>query len=429
MSWDKTILDASFKGVIFPVISTDDDIERSFVLHEYPYVDGSSVEDTGRSGKRTQMLAVFYGDDYEIQLQTLLNVLDQPGSGTLVHPIFGPMQAQFVRAHIPHKGNEPDQTYVPLDFIEDNLRAPLFSRVLPVQKAEKINAAADNALAAARAGVGVDIKNALNLPALLRSKLSADMLGVMGKMQDYTSQLVEARGWLSSGLYYLDNPLAFADDVASGMVSRVTALYSSLDLQSGYSGSSAGAGYDRGSLGTVWRAPVANLQQPFFTVADTPTQPSALTSDASAVQPFLVTHVTVQQSVAIAGAAAQLFSAAADTPVLTPADIETVAADARTALNTAIALVRLIYPDILRSRPITEPLKDIALAVTDTAEALIRAKPPLRDRVVDSAGNLQLIAHLWYGDYHRADELLRLNPQVRNPNFIARGTSLRAYAQ
>jgi prophage DNA circulation protein len=427
MGWENSLLNASFRGVPLEVKSTSDDIERSTVVHEYPYVDGANVEDLGRRGRMISLVVIFYGDDYETQLQDLLNSIDLPGSAELIHPVFGSINAQFMRAHVPHSGDKPDQTEVQLDFMEDSVATPLFDRVLPVQKADKINTAADDALEAARSGFSIDIKNALNLPSLLRSKLSADMLSAISTMSTYTGQLIEARGWVASGAYYLDNPTAFADDMTSGMVSRVTALFSSFDISSSYFGNSVGA--SRGSLSSVWSAPLANLKQPFFDSVNTPIQPQATTVNPDLVQPFLVAQVQVQQTVAIAAAGAQVLGAAADTPVLTPSDIETIAGDARSSINDAIALIELIYPDIIRSRPMTEPLKDMALALTDMAETLIHAKPPLRDRTVDFDGNLHLIAHAWYGDYTRATELLRLNPKVRNPNFIECGTVLKAYMQ
>ena len=42
---------------------------------------------------------------------------------------------------------------------------------------------------------------------------------------------------------------------------------------------------------------------------------------------------------------------------------------------------------------------------------------------------LHLLAFEWYGDYSRFGELLRLNPQIRHPNFIEKGEILNAYAR
>lgn len=453
MAWENTLLPASFRGIVFEVDQTDDVLERALVLREYPYVDGVDPEDMGRTGRMIGMSAVFYGPDYEVQMQQFLDAIDEAGSGELIHPVFGSIQAQFVRGRITHTHDRPDYAKLLLEFIDAKLNAPLFDRVLPLQQVEAVNQAADEALAASQSAFEFDFTKVPNLPALLREKLGADMLNVMDNMRSLADQVLGMRTWIASGLYYLNNPLAFLDDLSGGLVSRVKGIFSPMNLRlrygsSGISGisattaaaitagttSAASTGYVRGSLANVWKAPVAHLQQPLLTLAPVSSTPpsgpfiSAATLEGLPTQPFLSTHVQLHQTVAIAAAAAKLYGLDLEESVLTPADIETVAADTRTAINSTIALVRATYPDIKQSRPMTEPLKKLALAVTDVAERLIRAKPPLVDRRVDTPGNLQLLAHLWYGDYRRADELLRLNPQVANPNFVARGTVLKVYA-
>ena len=76
MSWKDTLLDASFKGVGFDVI--DDTLRGTHALaeHEYPFVQGSDIEDTGVSAMDMSLTAVLWGDDYESRLQSLLGVLD-----------------------------------------------------------------------------------------------------------------------------------------------------------------------------------------------------------------------------------------------------------------------------------------------------------------------------------------------------------------
>lgn len=409
MSWEKLLLPASFKGIEFPVVRIFDDIARSVVADEYAYVDGASTKDQGRFGRRTYITSIIYGDNYEAELKELIAKLDEADSGTLVHPIFGVFEAQFVRAGFPHEATEPDQCRFTLEFLENSLGGVLFDRVLPIQTIEAINQTADETMLAAGERFARDILSK-SLPALLRERLSSDLLGVMDTLQDYASLALDARQFVVSGQHYLANPTAFVDELTGGMVSRMKALFSPMDLRTGDTSSYNG-------IGSVWSGPVADIQQPLI-----------LVTDLATTDPVLVTHVCVQQAVAVAGCAAQLFDRALDADVLTPNDIETVAADTRTALNVAIALVVATYPDIVQSRPITEPLKRLALTVSDAAEKLIMAKPPLIDRVVETPGNLHLLAHIWFDDFQRADELLRLNPQIANPNFIRVGTTLRAYA-
>ncbi|RRW87268.1 hypothetical protein EGJ54_25515, partial [Pandoraea apista] len=115
-------------------------------------------------------------------------------------------------------------------------------------------------------------------------------------------------------------------------------------------------------------------------------------------------------------------------PALTPAEVQQIAGDTRELIQIAIEAVRAAVP-LEQSQPVVERLKDTALAVQELALKVIDVLPPIVTRTVQAPVNLTLIAHLWYGDYRRSAELLRLNPQLRNPNFIERGEVLNGFAR
>jgi len=480
MSWKNNLHPASFNGVTFEVASTSDDIERSKATHQYPFKDGANVIDLGAGPRHVSMEAVFYGPNYEAALSKFLDAVDVPDTCELIHPVFGSMQAQTARIGIPFRAEEPDYTKVPIDFILSTLDAPLFDNTAPSQKVGAVNKAADNSLMSGLTRLLADIKVAVTLPALVMGKISADMAIVMANMGIYRNQLTLPIAWVPSGANYITDPTAFFDDLASGMVARVQTIFSTIDLQQAYSGTpgqalspistlidgtsgavAAGStvatssatfagfnyidttavGYTRGSLASIWTAPLANLLQSLLTLTPStssalPTGPyitsgvaSAQGSGVTATQPFLIAHVSIQQTAAVASAAAQVFALAIDNPVLTPNDIQSITNDVRTNINTTITLARATWPNIVDHRPITEPLKALALSVYNAAEQLIQAKPPFTTRTVTTPGNLNLLAFLWYGDYTRADELFRLNPQIVNPNFITAGMVLSCYAK
>ncbi|WP_299533446.1 DNA circularization N-terminal domain-containing protein [uncultured Herbaspirillum sp.] len=415
MSWEQTLLPASYKGVEFEVQDIEDDLEAAVAVNDYPYRNGGNLEDMGRLPRVILVTAIFYGDDYEERLQTFLKAIDTGGAGELVHPIFGSINAMFLRSRIRHRAERPDSCSIELDFMEDSLDRPLFDRVLPARDVEVVEEAADDALDGASDQFLIDFTTLQSLPALVKDNLSDDMLNVMDNMRAYADQILAARAWVRSAVYYINNPQAFIDDLTGGLLSRLNGIFAPMDLHLKYFGNE-NASNDRGSIAGVWTEPLNHLRQPL------------ITSTNSQIQPALVTHVAVQQAVAIAGAAGKVFALAQDDQVLTPSDIETIAGDVRQVVNTTLEQVRATYPDVVASQPIVEPLKDLALAVSDAAAGLIRMKPPLLSKTVDSPANLHLLAFRWYGDYDRAGELLRLNPEIINPNFIARGAVLRAYA-
>jgi prophage DNA circulation protein len=59
MSWKDNLLDASFRGLVFDCLQTEDEAERDTASHAYPYIDGEDVEDLGRKARQLRLTAVF----------------------------------------------------------------------------------------------------------------------------------------------------------------------------------------------------------------------------------------------------------------------------------------------------------------------------------------------------------------------------------
>ncbi len=99
----------------------------------------------------------------------------------------------------------------------------------------------------------------------------------------------------------------------------------------------------------------------------------------------------------------------------------------RERIQAAIDDATAVLP-AYRAHPVAEALRDTALAVQELGRTVIHLHPPMVATTVTSPCNLHLLAHRLYGDYTRAEELARLNPGIRNPNFLARGQIVRRYA-
>lgn len=85
------LLPASFRGVGFYVTSAGIKAGRRTVVHEYPQRDKPFVEDIGRATRQISVSAFVVGDDYIKQANALLEAIEKPGQGTLVHPWLGSM--------------------------------------------------------------------------------------------------------------------------------------------------------------------------------------------------------------------------------------------------------------------------------------------------------------------------------------------------
>ncbi|MCG8996712.1 DNA circularization N-terminal domain-containing protein [Laribacter hongkongensis] len=429
MAWKDSLQDASFRGVRFDVIRTRDNADRDTASHEYPYLDGADIEDLGRKARGIHLTAIVWGDDYEHRLRELLKVLDEPGHGELVHPVFGSIaQAQLLGYAIEHDADSPDYCTLELSFAEATPGNPFFDHELPEQQAKAVEQLADTA----RSG-GIDafasaldslkgMKNSLSRLNALRSVMTGTLWAIKNQVG----------GIISTTLDLIDYPRAFASDL-TGLIGSMA------DLR----------GFDTAVLKADWKSLASDMdgivKLPARTASGAVTSGSSGGSGGSggAGQPVMTakpvpapaedvalvtTLVQLVTATELAATAADILAAEAQEPTLSPPDIEQMTNDVREVIQSSIEAHRAQF-GIETARPVTEALKDVALAIQTAAMAVMDARPPLVQRTVDAPGNLHLLAFRWYGDYGRAAELARLNPLLVNPNLLKTGDVLNAYAR
>ena len=218
MAWKDTLQDASFRGVVFDVQRTDDPIERAVARYAYPYVDGEDIVDLGQKARETSLTAIFFGDDYEERLKTFLNAISQPGTGELVHPVFGSMpDMQFLGGHVSHNADDVDACQVELRFAKANPGNPFFTGELATQRADATAQVAQTAQDSAVSAFATAMDALKSAKAGLRRlnglrDLMSDTLGPIRNL---------VTGFRSTVLDYVDFPRAFASDLI-GLVSGVT---------------------------------------------------------------------------------------------------------------------------------------------------------------------------------------------------------------
>ena len=89
MTWKDRLQNASFRGVPFKVESEGAPVGRRVETHEYPNRDKPYTEDLGKVTFRPDITAYVVGDDCFDQRDRLIEALNKPGPGTLVHPTYG----------------------------------------------------------------------------------------------------------------------------------------------------------------------------------------------------------------------------------------------------------------------------------------------------------------------------------------------------
>lgn len=91
-SWKDKLVDASFRGVAFKVEDESAGVGRRVETHEYPNRDKPYTEDLGKVSQRPSISAYVIGDDCFEQRDRLIEALNKPGPGTLIHPTYGEMK-------------------------------------------------------------------------------------------------------------------------------------------------------------------------------------------------------------------------------------------------------------------------------------------------------------------------------------------------
>jgi prophage DNA circulation protein len=406
MSWVNSLLDASFRGVQFDVLATDDSVSRALQITEYPWRDGAQIDDMGASARRIRIQALFNGPDYEAALGQFIAALNQGGEGELVHPVFGSVKVHAAGWSAPHRAEDPDYCLLSVDFVEAALPVALFSGKPAQAVAVGVQSAADKAEAL---GGAVFAKQVTALAAAATNGRETTILSdALGAVLN-TARLLSPHTVLAS-LPGISQPLSWASDLRAivGGLRETTRL--ALGLES----------FDPLTLMADFFGFTGLLDD--WPAVDTPGG-----SYASRVKNTVAAQTNLTPTLEVARVASDILAQEAVAPTLSPVEIGRIADAARSRLQASIDECEAAY-ELVDSRPLIEALRETAHAVLAAARAVIEVRPPIIRRAVETDCNLHRLAHLWYGDWTRAYELQRLNPQVRNPNFILQGAVLNAYA-
>lgn len=82
---------ASYRGVPFAVLEGEAVFGRRNAIHTYPFRDGAWVEDMGKQARRITLIGFVVGDDAIAKRNALIQAVESPGNGELVHATLGRM--------------------------------------------------------------------------------------------------------------------------------------------------------------------------------------------------------------------------------------------------------------------------------------------------------------------------------------------------
>lgn len=409
MAWEDTLLDASYKGIRFDIQAVSTSGGRDLARVGLPYQNGEQITDTGGRSKSFSVNAIFWGDDYEARLKAFLKAVDAGGPGEFIHPIYGPLAECHVQDWSEdHSTDLVDGCLLRLTLVLGGARQSLFERELPAAKA----AGAANLADTARGLAVLNFANAFDFILSLRGSFARinawknTLLSVMTDARSLTGMTTNTVSQLIS------TPQDFTADLAGLLDGLVDLRWTS--------GSTGEFSALRNSFKEIVKLPAKSADTGAAADLINRPYPEDVAKTTAVVQALAATE--------LATVTAGVLQDEAETATLSPPQIESMVNGVREELQATIDAYRELYP-LEESMPAVEALKATAHNLLVAAIAVINSRPPLITREVEAAGNLHLIAHWWYGDSRRAAELARLNPQVRNPNFVSAGEVLNAYAR
>lgn len=445
MSW-LTLLDASFRGVPFQVEGITDRGEKSLAVHEYPWRPGAEVEDLGRKARIIPVKAIFWGLSYKSGVEALVRALEKDGKGELVHPVFGSAEVCIRSWEISHEADRVNYATVNFEAIEASPESSFFDGQSARSLAEK---AMDSLLGGLASAVNEATGALQSTLASFAEKAASVRNRVLLELDGVLTLYDSGRSLVRTGLSWLSYPAAFTAELSSRVLSvagaagsftgfcglcSMSALLPRLDVSSGAKTGSYPAGAR--AYGPGWVSGPASDCMGRAEAVLAVRQP--LTSQAACMPPApgscqtplgqAVTQAMLVQTQAWCEKAAEILEAEISAPTLTPAEVESVTGNARTRLQDCLEATAAAMPQG-KIHPISEGLRSAAQAIQQLGEAALNARPPLITMTVGQPCNFHLLAHRLYGDYTRGRELARINPQVRNPNFVASGQEILAYAR
>ncbi|HEX7124679.1 MAG TPA: DNA circularization N-terminal domain-containing protein [Thermodesulfobacteriota bacterium] len=143
---NRDLVGASWRGAPFFVDAADLEVGRRQARHEYPQRDIPYIEDLGRRAREYRLEGYVIGDTYMADRDRLIQAIEAPGPGTLVHPYLGTLTVTLTSCRVGERTTEGRLARFSFVFLEAG------ANVVPVAETDT-GAAVETAAAAADAAL------------------------------------------------------------------------------------------------------------------------------------------------------------------------------------------------------------------------------------------------------------------------------------
>lgn len=433
--WKKADLQqASYRQIEFDFIDLDDSFKKSVAKYDYPYTDGSDLEDMGLEARTVRVKAVFLPESYG-NLSAFIEALKEQGPGEVVHPVFGTFNAIPETVSIRHDERayfaELDISFI--EHLDLKFSVPVSTAGAKLSEA---TTGSGSTMSAASSSLGASLEDK-GIPSGIPTEGLGEP-GFMSLIAGYTSTVREVmrdiNTVVSTVKAYINEATApfklvssfvsFATDLPGSILSSVSeaiesvaGAYMSLINAPGKFMASLEYGLDK------IESALGDFEGDESLEASWHVEKSTALSVAAAIE-FAADEATEEGRV-LNLKPFGIDAEATRTQLMTIDEIDAVSAIARESINAALAAVRTAYGDT--GYDLELGLKRLALIIQQTADTIRLRREKIISYEVPSHMPLHLIAFKLYGDFQEAPRLLRIN-RIKNPNFISSGTVLKVYA-
>lgn len=122
MGWLKDYRQANFRGIEFFVPTSNTSGGRRTAIFEFPKLDIPYVEDMGRKARTFTVDALIIGEDYMTVQKKLIQALEKPGKGKLIHPYQGSLDVICLNYTFSERSRDGRMVAFSMNFIEAGVK-------------------------------------------------------------------------------------------------------------------------------------------------------------------------------------------------------------------------------------------------------------------------------------------------------------------
>lgn len=418
-TWRDNLLPASFRGISFVIEQTSVPTGQRGQLHEFVQRDEPFFEQLGKRAQVHKLTAFIIGPDCFERRDKLLEALETPGAGELVHPWLGRMLVKAGACEVSHDRREGGMVRFDLEMYPDQPRKFPSAKVNTKQKALKASGGLlDSALG--RYSAAMDKVNAARVNLMsLRNSVTKAFSAVQQHFAPLTTAISDVSRFAQAIVNAPDSLRSMFSSYFGNFTSFGGGLFSLFSSDSGSSGGSSRRSSYRGSLSLasqhVESAKAINTVAPAGG-ADTTAAAKAATN---LVQDALLVQVTtLVADLPIAPKAEPVVSVPSlDQQAVQPTERPDVPV-ADDVLQLRDDLSDAIWEASLKAehshyQALTEVRHAVVAHLTAVAESGVR----LVDITPEQTLPALVLAYRRFGDATRQGEVVQRN-RIRHPGFV-----------